>query len=205
MKPLDLEKLERDREGVTRDGRRVVIHSIKDGENYPIDGVVYEKPQTVNWDKDGRYLFKGDESVTDLFNKPDVEEEPATPSESCETFNWKVAMINVGRGEKVQVEVYGEWKDIDIDNDTGICFDDDILYRIKPSVTDYSKDQGFKSEQIVMVSSDGIKWYLKIYDKYVKHPNPSHFIFKTSEVFDYECWKYARPLTKEEYLKVRHE
>lgn len=147
MKPLDLEKLERDREGVTRDGKRVVDCNVDAKLFYTIYGSFEKDGSRIFWHIDGRHP---ETSKNDLFNKPDVEEEkpmhinvettwksstlpPDKPSESCETFDWTVAMIYVGRGEKVQVKSGDIWIDITLDSE-GQCFHANSEYRRKPSV-----------------------------------------------------------------------
>lgn len=52
---------------------------------------------------------------------------------SPDIFDWLVAMVLVGRGENVQVDVRGKWEDISL-NLQYIIFKKNSLYRCKLSV-----------------------------------------------------------------------
>lgn len=53
-----------------------------------------------------------------------------TPSESCEEFGWKHAMILVGEG--VEIQMKGEWKWLDLPSVGSVNFAEDLIYRRKP-------------------------------------------------------------------------
>lgn len=85
MKPLDLEKLQRDREGVTRDGRRIIIYTVKAPGLYCIHGRVDDGASCpLEWMSGGNFLANPNhESGKDLLNKPEVEEEKKTQDLHC--------------------------------------------------------------------------------------------------------------------------
>jgi hypothetical protein len=110
-----------------------------------------------------------------------------------ETFDWLTAMKLFADGVEIEVESIQTWVSVRRDC-TNIVFNRDCVYRCKPS-PDYTKDQGFKEGDVVAVSDNGAYWSI---NTYVVFRNGRHFA-------GHGTWKYARPLTEEEYARVRHE
>jgi hypothetical protein len=117
-----------------------------------------------------------------------------------ETFDWLTAMKLFAEGVEIEgrVKGYSDEAWVTYYNDHAhATFSNNCEYRRKPTppAPDYTKDQGFKEGDIVMLSDYGEDWHINDYVTY----NEGH-VAGTGLT-----WTLARPLTKEEYARVRHE